>query len=44
MKKIKIFCTSLKYYKILEKLPKYIIPLGVGKEKFRKAGQMKKWN
>ena len=37
MKKIKIFCTSLKYYKILEKLPKYIIPLGVGKEKFPKS-------
>lgn len=30
MKKIKIFCTTIKYYKIMDKLPSYIIPVGLG--------------
>lgn len=34
MKKIRIFCTSLNYYKIIDKLPKYIIPLGLGNKSF----------
>lgn len=34
MNKIKIFCTSTKYYSIIDKLPNYIIPLGLGKENF----------
>lgn len=31
---IKVFCTSLKYLKIIDKLPHYIIPLGLGKNEF----------
>lgn len=33
---IKIFITSIKYYSVLDKLPKYIQPLGLGKEYFPK--------
>ena len=36
MNKIKIFCTSLNYYKILDKLPTYIQPLGLGANIFTK--------
>ena len=32
--KLKIFCCSIKYYKIIDKLPKNIIPLGLGDNKF----------
>tara|TARA_B100000795_G_C22799321_1_gene440980 strand:+ start:2632 stop:3447 length:816 start_codon:yes stop_codon:yes gene_type:complete len=34
MPDLKIFCTSIKYFKILDKLPNYIQPLGLGKESF----------
>jgi hypothetical protein len=34
MSDLKIFCTSIKYFKILDKLPSYIQPLGLGKESF----------
>ncbi len=34
MRKIKIYCTTIKYYKILNKLPNYIIPLGLGNETY----------
>lgn len=34
MNNIKIYCTSIKYFKLLDKLPKYISPLGLGKNKF----------
>ena len=34
MKKLKIFCTSINYYKLIDKLPKYIKPLGLGKNLF----------
>ncbi len=34
MNKTKIFCTSVKYFSIIDKLPNYIIPLGLGEEKF----------
>ena len=34
MNKINIFCTSLNHYKIIDKLPEYIIPLGLGKNLF----------
>ena len=27
---MKIYCTTIKYYKIMDKLPKFIIPLGLG--------------
>ena len=36
MNKIKIFCTSLNYYKIIDKLPSYIQPLGLGVNNFPK--------
>lgn len=36
MKKIKIFCTTIKYYKIMDKLPSYIIPLGLGSDDYPK--------
>ena len=32
--KIIIYCFTLKYFKLLEKLPKHIIPIGLGSEKF----------
>ena len=32
--KLKIFCNTIKYYRIIDKLPKYIIPLGLGNAKF----------
>ncbi len=28
---MKIFCTAIKYYRIIDKLPKNILPLGLGK-------------
>ena len=34
MSKLKIFCTSINYYRIIDNLPKYIFPLGLGKKKF----------
>ena len=34
MAKLIIYCTSINYYKILDKLPKYIQPLGLGYNKF----------
>ena len=34
MNKIKIYCTSLKYYRVIDKLPPYIIPLGLGNNYF----------
>jgi len=33
---IKIFCKTINYYYLLDKLPKYIIPLGLGKNVFPK--------
>ena len=32
--KLNIFCTAIKYYKVIDKLPKYIIPLGLGEEHY----------
>lgn len=32
--KVKIFITSIKYFSVIDKLPKYIQPLGLGKEYF----------
>ena len=34
MANLKIYCTSLKYYRILDKLPNYIVPLGLGEKNF----------
>ena len=34
MKQLKIFCTSIDYYKIIDKLPSNIKPLGLGKKSF----------
>lgn len=34
MREIKIFCTSIKYYRILDKLPRYVKPIGLGKNVF----------
>lgn len=34
--KLRIFCTSLKPYSLLNKLPNYIEPLGLGEQKFPK--------
>jgi hypothetical protein len=36
MRKLEIYCTTIKYYKILEKLPSYILPLGLGEESYPK--------
>jgi hypothetical protein len=36
LKKVQIYCTSIKYYSVLNKLPKYILPLGLGEEDFPK--------
>ena len=32
--KVKIFCTSIKYLKVIDKLPNYIQPIGLGINKF----------
>jgi hypothetical protein len=34
MNNFKIFCTSINYYRILDKMPDYIYPLGLGKNHF----------
>lgn len=34
MKNLKIFCTSIKYYKVLDKLPNYIKKIGLGSKNF----------
>mgnify|MGYP001502711869 FL=1 len=34
MREIKIFCTSIKYYRILDKLPRFVKPIGLGKNVF----------
>jgi len=34
MKKLEIYCTSIKYYNIIDKLPPYIKPLGLGDDTF----------
>ncbi len=34
MKNLKIFCTSIDYYKVIDKFPNNIIPLGLGKNTF----------
>jgi hypothetical protein len=34
VKQLKIFCTSIDYYKIIDNLPNYIEPLGLGKKYF----------
>lgn len=34
MNKIEIYCTTIKHYKVMEKLPSIIIPLGLGEEKY----------
>ena len=31
---MKIFCSSIKYLKIIDKLPNYILPIGLGEKKF----------
>ena len=36
MKNIKIFCTSINYYRIIDTLPDYIFPLGLGLKSFPK--------
>ncbi len=36
MGKLRIFCTSIKYYKVLDKLPNYISKIGLGKSIFPK--------
>ena len=45
MKKImalEIFCTTIKYYRILDKLQSFIKPLGLGEEIYPEIGLMKK--
>ena len=34
MTDLKIYCFTIKNYKILEKLPKHILPLGLGNNQF----------
>ena len=42
MSNLKIFCSTIKYYKILDKLPEYIIPVGLGENYFPKDWQTEK--
>ena len=42
MKKLNIFCTSIKYYKILDKLPSYIAKIGLGNSNFPKNWYIEK--
>ena len=34
MRNLKIFCTSINYYKILDKMPDYVQPIGLGENQF----------
>ena len=34
MSDLKIYCSTIKYYKILDKLPSYIVPVGLGENVF----------
>lgn len=34
MNKLEIFCSTIKYYKIIDKLPNYITPIGLGDNSF----------
>ena len=34
MDSLKIYCTSIKHFTILDKLPSYIKPLGLGNEEY----------
>ena len=36
MHNLEIYCTTIAYYKILEKLPSYIKPLGLGETSYPK--------
>ena len=36
MTNLNIYCLSLKYYQIIDKLPSYIKPLGLGNEEYPK--------
>ena len=36
MQNLKVYCTSINYYKVLDKLPSYISIIGLGKERFPK--------
>ena len=42
MKRIIIFCTTIKYLKLLEKLPEYIVPVGLGDAEYPKRWQVEK--
>ena len=34
MRNLNIFCSTINYFKILEKLPSYIVPVGLGEKQF----------
>ena len=34
MRKLQIYCTSIKYFKIMDNLPSYITPIGLGNSNF----------
>ena len=34
MKNLNIYCLSLKYYQVIDRLPSYIKPLGLGNEEY----------
>ena len=34
MRNLNIFCSTINYFKILEKLPSYIMPVGLGEKRF----------
>ena len=42
MKKLNVFCTSIKYFKILDKLPSYITKIGLGESNFPKNWYIEK--
>ena len=43
MHKLEIYCTTIEYYKILEKLPSYIKPLGLGETPYPKSWLTEKY-
>ena len=42
MTNLNIFCATINYYKVLDKLPKYIIPVGLGDNEFPNHWQIEK--
>ena len=43
MNKVSVYCCTIENCRILEKLPSYITPVGLGNKIFKILGDRKKW-